>query len=408
MFRRGFLRLLLGTVFAVEICLVSSGVSVASGEEKEVAVGGLFSLTGNWKTLGMSSKAAMEMAVEDANAEAKSRGLSVRFKAIILDTALSPEKAAKEMTTMSDKGVRFVIGPQSSSELAAVKDIAGSKGIIAISQSSTAGRLAVANDNIYRFCPGDELEARAVSTFMRRDGIKAIVPVWRDDPGNDGLAKEMGKTAAALGWKVSVGVKYAATTNDWEGVVKKIAADVEKTAKQSGSSAVAVYLAGFDETGAILAAASGVKGMEAVKWYGSDGSAMSKALTDNAVAAAFAEKVKYQCPIFGVEANARLKSSSIISRLEAKAGTITDGYALAVYDAVRVVADTAIALEGKLDDIEKARKEFVKTANSHRGITGRTVLNAAGDRKYGSYDFWAVNREGAGYKWKLVGSYESE
>jgi hypothetical protein len=34
---------------------------------------------------------------------------------------------------------------------------------------------------------------------------------------------------------------------------------------------------------------------------------------------------------------------------------------------------------------------FVKTANSYVEVTGRAELNdAATDRKYGSYDFWAV------------------
>jgi ABC-type branched-subunit amino acid transport system substrate-binding protein len=42
------------------------------------------------------------------------------------------------------------------------------------------------------------------------------------------------------------------------------------------------------------------------------------------------------------------------------------------------------------DDIGSLREAFINTANSYVGVTGRTELNDAGDRKYGSYDFWAV------------------
>ncbi|HEX8675195.1 MAG TPA: ABC transporter substrate-binding protein, partial [Longimicrobium sp.] len=112
-------------------------------EPREITLGGIFSLTGNWSTLGVASKAAMELAVEDVNAYAAGRGIT--FRADIRDTRLEPSRAQLEVEALRATGARLVIGPQSSAELAAIKPFVDANGMIAVSQSSTAGTLAVAD-----------------------------------------------------------------------------------------------------------------------------------------------------------------------------------------------------------------------------------------------------------------------
>jgi hypothetical protein len=67
-------------------------------------------------------------------------------------------------------------------------------------------------------------------------------------------------------------------------------------------------------------------------------------------------------------------------------------------------ASRVIALAGQ--------SSLVQVAGSYAGATGSTELNEAGDRKSGSYDFWAV-REGHGgghdsYEWASVATYAIE
>jgi hypothetical protein len=53
----------------------------------------------------------------------------------------------------------------------------------------------------------------------------------------------------------------------------------------------------------------------------------------------------------------------------------------------------------------------VKIADSYNGITGTTILNQNGDRKYGDYDFWAVRNSGSNhdsFAWKRIGKYISD
>ena len=68
----------------------------------------------------------------------------------IEDTKRNPDVALEKLKSLADKGIRIVIGPQTSAELNKVKYYANNNGILLISYSSTATSLAIAKDNIFR------------------------------------------------------------------------------------------------------------------------------------------------------------------------------------------------------------------------------------------------------------------
>ena len=45
-------------------------------------------------------------------------------------------------------------------------------------------------------------------------------------------------------------------------------------------------------------------------------------------------------------------------------------------------------------DIDSLEKTFVDIADSYSGITGKTILNEYDDKKFGYYDFWALEDKG--------------
>lgn len=136
----------------------------------------------------------MEIAVEDVNRYLARNPARVRFVAAIEDTRLEPELALERAQDLRRRGAQLLIGPQSSAEVAHLKSFVDANDLLLVSPSSTAGTLAIPGDNIFRFTPADSVEGAAISALMWKDGIRAVVPVWRDDAGNAGL--EMATRAA--------------------------------------------------------------------------------------------------------------------------------------------------------------------------------------------------------------------
>jgi branched-chain amino acid transport system substrate-binding protein len=372
---------------------------------REIVLGGAFSLTGNWSTLGVTSKAAMEIAVDDVNAYLA--GQNIHFTADVQDTKLDPAIALTKLQEFKAKNVQVVFGPQSSAEVAALKTYADANGIIVVSQSSTAGSLAIANDNIYRFTPSDTLEGVAIAAYIAADGITNLIPMWRADAGNQGLKIAAEREFKKLGGTVTSGLEYATTATSFAAPVATISSQVAAAVTQNGAAKVGVYLAAFDEAADIFAAASNDATLSSVKWYGSDGVALSVALTGNATAAAFADKVSYPNPIFGLDESAKEKWQSLAAQIKTKSGVDPDAFALAVYDAVWVAAEAYIASPDGAD-VNVLKGKFVTAANSYFGATSWTALDAAGDRKYADFDFWAIRTVGTSKQWVRVGQYDTK
>src|SRR5678815_4978525 len=127
-------------------------------DANKITLGGLFSLTGNWATLGVTSKAAMELGIEDVNQYLAAGTTGFQFTASIMDTKLDPATALTQATAPKGAGIEVIIGPQSSAEVASIKSYVDANSMLVISQSSTAGRLAIPGDNIFRLTPSDTLE----------------------------------------------------------------------------------------------------------------------------------------------------------------------------------------------------------------------------------------------------------
>ena len=375
-----------------------------TGGGNQVTLGGIFSLTGNWSSLGITSKAAMELAVEDANRFAAGRGIT--FRADIRDTKLDPALALSSVQALRAAGVQVIIGPQSSAELAAIKPYVDANPVMVVSQSSTAGSLAVTGDRIFRFTAADSLEGIASAALMYADGIRAMVPVWRADAGNQGLQIATRRGFTARGGTVAAGVEYGANTTTFAATVATLGTQVRQALATRPAAEVGVYLAGFDEVADLFAAAAADPVLASVRWYGADGIAQSGALLSRPAAVAFAETVGFPSALFGLDFAARQTWQAVSNRIQQRAGMAPDAFALAVYDAVWVAALAYLASPGDVA-VDSLASRFVQAASTYHGTTGWAALNAAGDRQYADFDFWAIRPSGSGHAWTRVAGYET-
>src|SRR5436190_21028186 len=396
-------------VFRVIICgLVLAFVGRAEGDppaqqhsQRVFKVGVLVSLTGSWSSLGQNTVAALQIAEEQIEAEAIRQHGGYRFHFFVRDTQLDPSQALDAITDLDRRGVKIVIGPQSSAEVAMIKPYADAHNILVISQGSTASSLAIPGDNIFRFCPNDTREAEPIVALMWHEGIRTIVPLWRNDAGNNGLHDSVQAAFESLGGAVTPGYRYEPTTTDFSAATAAVAAQVGATANPSTT---AVYLAAFDQVVNVFQSAQGNATLSATAWYGSDGVALSAALLADSTAAAFAANAGYPNPIFGLDDALQSKWQPISDAIEARTGITPDAFALSAYDALFVV-QRALQNSGGTKIFGNFKAAFVNEANAYVGITGSTALDSAGDRLNGNFDFWAVRLENGSYDWVRIGSY---
>jgi len=367
-----------------------------------IKVGGLFSLTGNSSDLGTQSKLMLSIAANDLqpmlefyNANPPAGSIGVAFELLIEDTKLDPQTAANAATTLIGKGVQFLIGPQTSSEVAAVKPITDQHRVVLVSQGSTASSLSLPNDSVFRFVPDDTLESKAAAQAAASVGIKAIVPVWRGDDGNRGLVSSLKTFASQFQLTVAAGYEYAITVTDFTSVAASLESAVSQLKSTYSLQQIAIYLAGFDEAAALLTAASQTPDLGSVRWFAGDGITLSNAYLTAGVAP-FAAATQLLAPSIALPSEAQPIIAPVLAAM-AEAGVASPtAFAFAAYDAV-ICATLAWLLAG--DDKHNVAAILPQVAQRYFGTTGWALLNANGDRAIGDFQFFGIALRSGAYTW---------
>jgi branched-chain amino acid transport system substrate-binding protein len=393
-------------LFFCVITIVSCRKEHEHEEVQEIKVAALLSQTGGWSNLGITSKAALEIAVDNINADFKCRHIPFRFELTVFETQLDPVIAAQTVENISSSGYKFIIGPQSSAELALVKPIADSLGILVVSQGSTASSLAIANDMIFRYVPGDQIEGAALANSIKNAGKQALVTLARNDAGNLGLQSSVGNNFTNLGGNViSVG-NYETTTTDFTTVLADVKSQIIGLNSTYTNEQIAVYLASFDEAVALFNQASSDPILSEVNWYGGDGFVKNAAILQDPAAAQFAIATNFFCPDFGLPMSTEYLWSAIITTINGMTGIQSDAYTLAAYDAMHVISKMIEAEDGIPSSAASLQSAFLNASNGYSGATGVISLNDNGDRASGSFDYWGLENVNGTYQWVFVGQSE--
>lgn len=390
----------LGSVLAISLCACGSDNDAST---TTIQVAGLYSITGNWSSLGTASREAMRLAEIDINAQLAQRGSTVRFASVVYDTQLDASAAQADIQAAYARGIRLVIGPQSSSEVGAVRSYADEQGILVVSQGSTASSLALPDDAVFRFCPGDGPEGDAMSRTMYASGKRMVITLARDDAGNLGLQNSVNSHFVALGGQVDALAPYAQSTTDFTAVIQQLQTKIQQHTAALGAAQVAVYLASFDECVGLFRSAVNNAVLTSVNWYGGDGVVQSTALLNDAEARSFAMATSFFAPNFGLPTLTNPRMASLVDEIRTATGVEPDAYALSVYDAMWVIAETVADAPQLLGDFALLKTSFAQEANHYFGVTGPIQLDANGDRSSGSFDYWGIVAQGGTFRWQVVG-----
>ncbi len=389
----GIKKRLLYIILIIFVVLLSGCVQhnneTLTNTSNDIVIGALLPLTGDLSFSGQAARSVLEMAAEDLEAN----GMKVRL--VIEDTETNPAVAIKKLKKLKESSIILVIGTDSSTELEAVKPYADENGIILISYGSTAPSLAIAGDNVFRMLPDDTHQAEAMAALMWKDGIKAVVPIWRGDVWGDGLSEATKTKFKSSGGTVIGGVRYDPRT-DFSVEADTLDSKVNQAVSKYGSDRVAVHFIGFKEVVTLFTRLQN-SSVSKVKWYGSDGTALDDNLLANAEAARFAARTNFSNPFYSIEIK------DIEERVKSRQGT-SHAFGIVAYDALWL-ATLAYIDSNKSTDVNVLKKSLIKTAASFNGVTGLTEFNEAGDRKFASYDIWAIKEKDGIFIWERVAKY---
>jgi hypothetical protein len=292
--------------------IVTQELQEHSSSGDTVRFGALLPITGVSSSSGKSTEAALSMALNDVNVNFSKSNSSLRYELVVHDTESDPTVSLEKLRLLAKEGIRIVIGPATSAELKATKDFADKNDIILFSPSSTAPSLAVEGDNVFRLVPDDSHQAKAISKMMWDQGIRLVVPFWRDDVYGSELMQAVRANFQALGGefdKYAEKLGYAPRTGHlaaslhrinfimWDNALKVLESRLQSTISQYGIDKVGVYMVSLDEVTPIFIQAYSHPVLSKVKWYGSDGSALNDALVRNYESAFFAVNTSFYNPI---------------------------------------------------------------------------------------------------------------
>jgi len=369
-------------------------------------IGVLLSLSGSGASTGQSTKVSIDLARQDITAWLGTIGSIDRFQINIADTKTDTAEALKQIRNFYNQGIRLVIGPYSSAEVAAIKTFADSHGILVVSPSSVAVSLAIPGDNIFRFVTCDLIQGKAMAAMLAADNIRTIIPMIRNDVWGNDLLGATADNFTGQGGIVNPAMKYDPKASSFTSELALLDSTVSRLLASYNNHELAVYLCSFGEGTAILAAAGNYPHLKMIRWYGSSAFAQNASLLADTAASGFASSHDLPCPIFGLDETAKDKWQPLIERIQLILGRVPEVYALTAYDVVWIGVKTHI-YTGLQRDIAMFKSAFTSEAANYFGVTGNTTLDANGDRAYGNYDFWAVKQIQSSRQWQVVARYNS-
>lgn len=344
------------------------------------------------------TQAAIRFALKDVNAYLASRedGPQASILLNIRGTGLDAETAAEKIAILGDRGLKVIIGPESSAEVEAIKPYTDANDMVLLSHCSTAPSLAVEGDSVFRMVPSDLSQATAIAELIHSAGFTAIVPMWREGVWGDDISAATVQQFADQGGVVYPGVRFDAEQADFSSELTSLAEQIQQARAIYGEQTAVAFFSFGPEGARMLSQASAIAGLDELTWFGSDGTALSREILDDPQAAQFAVQTGFFNTLFADP------DSPLSDAMRARISSVIGGggvhfCALAAYDAVWLAA--LAAAEAGTEDIATYKAALVAIANDYWGASGSARLNAAGDRADALYIVWSIEEVNGQRQW---------
>ena len=363
-----------------------------------VNIGVLLPATGDIASHGQDSKISVQLAKDDFNEYLKTMNAPWRMNLIIEDTQTDPVIALEKLQSLNSKGVKQVLGTQTSSELRNIKSYADSNGMILVSPSSTSPKLAI-DDNIFRLVPDDTKQGVVLAELLSYNKIKVVIPIYRADVWGDGLYASSKMSFENLGGIVDDGFRYSPEITVFSTEASLLSDRLDSYLDNYSADEIAILMISFDESVHLINSANSYDNLGSVLWVGSDASANDDKLTDDRIASKFIQSVDFVATQFSASKNEVYQK--VHDHFIDTVGSSPNNYAYSAYDGIWILGLTILQTQSLDSDVIKENLTMV--ASEHVGGIGRIILNDNGDLDRADYELWSVS-DG---QWVLSGRYDA-
>lgn len=351
---------------------------------KTVQIGYIASTTTGLET---ATPHIQQMVVPDINAYAAELGYDVDFEYLIDDATGQAAVHLEKVQGFKAMDVNVFIGGGWSSQASAALSYCNDNDMLMWSASSTSPLLAIPDDNLYRMCPTDLIQAPAIAAMLKSRGIEHIIIIQRGDAWADGIYNYLVPAFEAGGGEVLEKIRYAGEATEFGNYLQTAEDILSPAVAQYGADKCAVEVIAFSESVTMVTQAKDYPTVYSVPWFGSDGTALTQQHVDDAP-----EESTHLGIFSTVAAPAEsVKFADLWDRYDALVAQPYGYYSACTYDIAWVLAETILETQST-DALTLIPLQDTTCFNSF-GASGWNLLNADGDRASANYQIWSYKPE---------------
>ena len=349
---------LFGVVLTIVMVMsLFAGCNSSNGGDEGAArikIGANGPLTGGAAIYGNAVKNAMELAVEEVNAEG-----GVQFELNFQDDAHDAETSVNAYGILMDWGMQMLVGPVTSTPAAAVAAEAEAYVVFMLTPSASSVKVIEGKTHVFQMCFSDPNQGVGSADYMSEHGIgKSVAIIYRsDDAYSVGIYEKFVSEAATKG----INIVYTGT---FEEANKTEFSSQLTAAKQAGADVL--FLPIYCESIAPLMTQAVSMGYD-VDYFGVDG--MDGILEVEGFDTSLAEGAYLLTP-FSADATDE-KTTHFVEAYKAKYNEVPNQFAADAYDCVYAIYEACNA-EGVTADMSA---QEVCSALVDQFATGKLVFS---------------------------------
>jgi len=380
-----------------EEVVVTETVEALPLDGKTIQIGYISSTTSGLET---SQPHIEQMMTPDYNEYASKLGYDVDFEYLIDDATSQAAVHLEKVQGFKSIDVNIFIGGGWSSQAASALSYCNDNDMLMWSASSTSPTLMVPDDNLYRMCPTDLVQAPAIVRMLESHGINALVVIQRGDAWADGIYNIMAPMFEDNGGVILEKIRYAAEVQEFSSYLQQAENVLSAAVDEYGAEHVGIDIISFQEATTMLQQAEDYPTVYSTVWFGSDGTALTPQIEDDAPEQA-AHVHLYSTLAAPAESS---KYTDLAEEYYALLSMPYGYYTACTYDIGWVLAETILEAQST-DALDVIPLQETTCFNSF-GASGWNRINEDGDRYAANYQIWAYQIEDGDGSEYVAGLYD--